>query len=91
MTAFCPHCDQVWEHGPGEVPEIVLALFGAAARKTRAVVRDGSQLMDWAAAGRRFTAEAADRDTANSLKMARQVLTSDRDPGPTPVQLPVLW
>ena len=89
MTAFCPHCDEVWEHGPGEVPEIVLALFGAGgAGKTRLLSAMVTQLMDWAAAKQQFTAEPADTDTANSLKTARQVLISDRDPGPTPVQLP---
>jgi hypothetical protein len=89
MTAFCPHCDEVWEHGPGEVPEIVLALFGTGrAGKTRLLSAMVTQLMDWAAAQQQFTAEPADTDTATSLKTARQMLISDRDPGPTPVQLP---
>ena len=89
MTAFCPQCDQVWEHGPGEVPEIVLALFGAGgAGKTRLLSAMGTQLMDWAAAKERFTANGGDTDTANCLKTARQVLISDSAPSPTPPQLP---
>ena len=90
MTAFCPHCDEVWEHGPGEVPEIVLALLGAGgAGKTRLLSAMVTQLMDSAAARQQFTAKARPApDTAKSLKTARQVLISDRDPGPTPVQLP---
>jgi Double-GTPase 2 len=89
MTAFCPHCGQIWEHGPGEVPEIVLALFGAGgAGKTRLLSAMVTQLMAWAAARQQFTAEPADQSTAGSLQTARQVLISGRDPGPTQVQLP---
>lgn len=89
MMAFCPYCDQLWEHGPGEVPEIVLALFGAGgAGKTRLLSAMVTQLMDWATAQPQFTAEAADTSTDKSLQTARQVLISGSDPRPTPVQLP---
>ena len=88
MTAFCPHCDHVLEHRPGEAPEIVLPFFGAVgAGKTRLLFSVVTQLQAWDAA-EKLKAEFADSVTIRELATAEGILRSGATTSATPPQLP---
>lgn len=88
MTAFCPHCDHLLEHRPGEAPEIVLPFFGAVgAGKTRLLFSVVTQLQAWDEA-EQLTAEFADSVTKRELATAEGILRSGASTSATPPQLP---
>jgi hypothetical protein len=88
MSAFCPHCDHLLEHRPGEAPEIVLPFFGAVgAGKTRLLFSIVTQLQAWDAAGQ-LTTEFADSVTKRELAVAEGILSSGETTWATPPELP---
>ena len=88
MTAFCPHCDHLLEHRPGEAPEIVLPFFGAVgAGKTRLLFSVVTQLQAWDKA-EMLKAEFADSVTKRELATAEGILRSGATTLATPTQLP---
>ena len=94
MKAFCPHCDEPLDHGPGKAPESVLPLFGAVgAGKTRLLFSMVTQLQLWSqdapdGAGRRFTVEFGDSATSARLEHASELLSPDSVTDKTPPELP---
>jgi Double-GTPase 2 len=90
MAAYCPHrgCGKALEHRPGEAPEVVLPLFGAAgAGKTRLLYGMVEQLRAWSREGL-LEAEFADGFTAGDLGMADRFLKAGRATPKTVVRLP---
>jgi hypothetical protein len=88
MTAFCPHCDHLLEHRPGQAPEVVLPFFGAAgAGKTRLLFSMVTQLQAWDAA-ELLTAEFADSVTTRELAAAEDILRSGTSTSATLTALP---
>lgn len=89
MDAFCPNHGHLLEHRPGEVPEIVLPLFGATgAGKTRLLYSMVTQLRAWNAT-EGFHAEFADSDTTRELRAAEGILRSRSTTSVTaPAKLP---
>lgn len=88
MTAFCPHCDNLLEHRPGEAPEIVLPFFGAVgAGKTRLLFSVVTQLQSWDGA-KKLKAEFADSVTTRELGTAENILRSGATTWATPTELP---
>jgi Double-GTPase 2 len=91
MAAFCPHCDHLLEHRPGEAPEVVLPFFGAAgAGKTRLLFSVVTQLQAWGEEGEetKLTAEFADSVTTRELAAAADILRYDRTTSATLPELP---
>lgn len=94
MKAFCPHCDEPLEHGPGKAPEIVLPLFGAVgAGKTRLLFSMVTQLQLWSreasgGAGRRLTVTFGDAVTGAKLEHAAELLSPESVTDKTPPELP---
>ena len=88
ISAFCPHCDHLLEHRPGEAPEIVLPFFGAVgAGKTRLLFSAVTQFQAWDGA-RELTAEFADSVTTRELAVAEGILRSGETTSATPPELP---
>jgi len=88
MAAFCPHCNHLLEHRPGEAPEVVLPFFGAAgAGKTRLLFSVVTQLQEWDEE-KKLTAEFADSVTTRELAVAADILRSDRTTSATLPELP---
>lgn len=88
MSAFCPHCDHLLEHRPGEAPEIVLPFFGAVgAGKTRLLFSVVTQLQSWDAA-EKLRAEFADSVTTRELAVAEKILRSGETTWATAPELP---
>jgi Double-GTPase 2 len=88
MSAFCPHCDNLLEHRPGEAPEIVLPFFGAVgAGKTRLLFSAVTQLQSWDGT-KKLKAEFADSVTTRELAAAEDILRSGTSTWATPPELP---
>jgi hypothetical protein len=90
MAAFCPHpgCEGSLEHRPGEVPEIILPLFGATgAGKTRLLFGMVTQLRTWTEQGQ-LKAEFGDSSTARELEVADRLIRSGASTVGTPLELP---
>jgi Double-GTPase 2 len=88
MNAFCPHCDHLLEHRPGQAPEVVLPFFGAAgAGKTRLLFSMVTQLQAWDAA-ELLTAEFADSVTTRELAAAEDILRGGTSTSATLTALP---
>jgi len=88
MSAFCPHCDHLLEHRPGEAPEVVLPFFGTVgAGKTRLLFSAVTQLQAWNGADE-LTAEFADSVTTRELATAEEILRSGTSTWATPPDLP---
>jgi len=88
MSAFCPHCDNLLEHRPGEAPEIVLPFFGAVgAGKTRLLFSVVTQLQSWDGA-KELRAEFADSVTTRELATAEDILRSGATTWATSPELP---
>lgn len=88
MAAFCPHCDHLLEHRPGEAPEIVLPFFGAVgAGKTRLLFSMVTQLQAWDA-DKKLKAEFADSVTARELATAEEILRCGTTTSATLPELP---
>ena len=88
MSAFCPHCDHLLEHRPGEAPEIVLPFFGAVgAGKTRLLFGMVTQLQAWDGT-KQLKAEFADSVTKRELAAAEEILRSGQSTWATPPELP---
>jgi len=88
MAAFCPHCNHLLEHRPGEAPEVVLPFFGAAgAGKTRLLFSVVTQLQEWGEENE-LTAEFADSVTTRELAAAADILRYDQTTSATLPELP---
>jgi hypothetical protein len=90
MSAFCPHpgCEGSLEHRPGEVPEIILPLFGATgAGKTRLLFSMVTQLRTWTEQGQ-LEAEFGDSSTARELEIADRLIRSGGSTVGTSIELP---
>ena len=90
MAAFCPHpgCERSLEHRPGEVPEIILPLFGATgAGKTRLLFGMVTQLRTWTEQGQ-LEAEFGDSSTARELEVADRLIRSGGSTTGTSIELP---
>jgi Double-GTPase 2 len=90
MAAFCPHpgCEGSLEHRPGEVPEIILPLFGATgAGKTRLLFSMVTQLRTWNEQGK-LEAEFGDTSTARELDVGVALIRSGGSTVGTPIGLP---
>jgi hypothetical protein len=88
MAAFCPHCDHLLEHRPGQAPEVVLPFFGAAgAGKTRLLFSVVTQLQAWDEE-KKLSAEFADSVTTRELAAAADILRYDRSTSATVTELP---
>jgi Double-GTPase 2 len=90
MAAFCPHpgCEGSLEHRPGEVPEIVLPLFGATgAGKTRLLFAMVTQLRSWTEQGQ-LEAGFGDSATTRELAVAEGLIRSGGSTTGTSIELP---
>ncbi len=88
MAAFCPHCDHLLEHRPGEAPEIVLPFFGAVgAGKTRLLFSMVTQLQAWDG-DKKLKAEFADSVTTRELSAAVEILRCGTTTSATLLELP---
>ncbi len=90
MAAYCPYrgCEGSLAHRPGESPEVVLPLLGAAgAGKTRLLYGMAVQLRAWSEE-KLLTAEFADDFTSGDLDLAGRFLRKGRATPKTAVQVP---